>query len=70
MISIPLGISNIGMNVALKMSNKSGNISMMMFNNVVIGYFISLFRYGETPNLVAIIGSVCIFISLLLVLIK
>lgn len=69
-VSLLLGIANIGLTLALKMCHKSGNISMLMFLNVVTGYMISLFRYGESPNTIALIGSGCIFLSLLLVLIK
>jgi hypothetical protein len=37
---------------------------------VIIGYGISMIRYRETPNLIGVIGSVCIGIGLALVLLK
>ena len=43
---------------------------MVMFNNVVTGYLISVFRYGERLNWLAIMGSCGIFFRLFFVLIR
>lgn len=70
LVSIPLGIANVLLTVALTMTKKTGNLTMVMFNNVVTGYFISTFRYDEKLNWLALLGSACIFLGLFFVLIR
>lgn len=56
--------------IGLTLSKKTGNLTITNFSTVVIGYIISVVRYGETPNLIGIFGSAFIFVGLILVLIK
>jgi drug/metabolite transporter (DMT)-like permease len=69
-VSMPLGIANVLLTLSLTMTKKTGNLTMVMFNNVVTGYLISVFRYGERLNWLAIMGSCGIFFGLFFVLIR
>jgi hypothetical protein len=69
-VSLPLGIANVLLTLSLTMTRKTGNLTMVTFNNVITGYLVSIFRYDEEPNWLAITGSLCIFIGLFFVIIK
>lgn len=45
------------------LAKSSGVVSMLGFVGVVIGYFLSIFRYHEKVNYVGIIGVVFVFIG-------
>jgi hypothetical protein len=40
---------------------------MFGFTNVILGYLLSIFRYGEAANIFGMIGSILILIGLYLV---
>jgi drug/metabolite transporter (DMT)-like permease len=54
----------------IKTTTKTGAATIISFSGTVTGYIISIFRYGETPNLFGILGSIILFIGLVLVLLK
>jgi len=54
----------------IKTTTKTGQATIIAFTGTVFGYLISIFRYGETPSFVGIIGSIMIFAGLVLVLLK
>jgi len=54
----------------IKTTTKTGHASIIGFSGTVLGYLISIFRYGETPSFVGIMGSIMIFVGLVLVLLK
>jgi drug/metabolite transporter (DMT)-like permease len=69
-VSILLGLANIFLTLALTITKKTGTVTMIQFANVIWGYLISIFRYNEKINILAICGSICIFFGLMFVLIK
>jgi drug/metabolite transporter (DMT)-like permease len=54
----------------VKTTTKTGVATIIGFIGTVTAYVISIFRYGEIPNFIAILGSITIFIGLVLVLLK
>lgn len=48
---------------SLTMTKHTGILNMMNFFTIFIGYLISIIRYRETPNLIASIGIVFVFIG-------
>ncbi len=70
LIGIPLAMSFIFYNSGLRVAKKTGVASMMDFSVVIIGYVVSIFKYNETVNLLGVVGSLCIFVGLLLVVVK
>lgn len=55
---------------SLFISKKSGNVTIVGFSTVFIGYLISMIRYQETPNEIGVVGSICIGIGLVCVLLR
>lgn len=41
---------------ALTMTKESGIVSMISCTSIIIGYLVSVFRYGERPNLFINVG--------------
>lgn len=54
----------------VKTTKNSGTATIVGFTAVVQGYLISIVRYGEFPNVVGIVGSLSIFVGLVLVVTK
>lgn len=55
---------------SLYMTKNSGNVTIIGFTSVILGYGISLVKYGETPNQFGVYGSICILIGLICVIFK
>lgn len=53
---------------SLKLTKKTGNVMIINGLNIVYAFAISYFRYGEKINIVLIVGSVSLFISMLIVI--
>ena len=45
-VGLPISVAGFMFNAALTMSNKTGALSISIFLSVIIGYFISIFRYN------------------------
>jgi drug/metabolite transporter (DMT)-like permease len=69
-VGLPLAIASCIYVLSVFMTKKSGNVTIVGFSTVLIGYGISIIRYGETPNIAGLIGSICIGVGLPLVLVK
>lgn len=65
-----MGVSSGVYILSLFYTKKSGNIAIMSFVSVVVGYAISMYRYDETPNKFAVVGSISIGIGLFLTVIQ
>jgi drug/metabolite transporter (DMT)-like permease len=52
------------------MAKNTGNVTIIGFSSVIVGYGISFFRYGEAPNIFGILGSIGILVGLILILYK
>ena len=48
---------------ATSMVKNTGTITILIFANVVVGYFISLFVYKESQNLICLLGVVFIVVG-------
>ena len=70
MIGLLLGVSTYMYILALFMTKNTGNVTIVGFSTVIVGYVISLVRYGEAPNIFGVIGSVCILVGLVCILFK
>jgi drug/metabolite transporter (DMT)-like permease len=66
----PMALSTLFFVTALKINLNSGMTTMFVFNSVVVGYLLSIFRYNEKLNVICLLGSLLIVISLGKILIK
>lgn len=69
-VGVTIAISVFFYTTALMMTNKTGNLTIIGFCSVIIGYIISIFRYGESPNIFGILGGIGILIGLIFILLK
>lgn len=69
-VGVLIAVSVFFYTTALMMTNKTGNLTIIGFCSVIIGYLISIFRYGESPNIFGVVGSVGILIGLIFILHK
>ena len=60
-LGIPLIIGQWFYIGSLTMTKDTGVLNMMNFVTIIVGYALSILRYGETPNLVATIGVCFVF---------
>jgi hypothetical protein len=67
-VSIPLSLGSMLYIASLFITKKSGNITMVGFVTVFWSYLISIVRYSETPNVLGVVGSICIGVGLTLIL--
>ena len=70
LIGGPIALATFLYMYGLTLSKKTGNLTITNFSTVIIGYIISILRYGEKPDLIGILGSILIFVGIILVLIK
>lgn len=54
---IPMTVGQFLFIGALSITEKHGKVSIMMFAQVIMGYILSIFRYKESVNLVAVLGT-------------
>lgn len=69
-VGLPMSIGSMLYIGSLFLSKKSGNVTIVGFSTVFIGYAISIIRYGETPNALGVMGSLCIGCGLFMVLLR
>lgn len=69
-VGVVLGLSNLFQTLSVRLQNKTGNATMVGFWAVILGYLISVFRYKEEVNLIGVVGSIVIFIGLVVALYK
>ena len=69
-VGLVLSISVFLYVTALLMTKNTGNLTIIGFTGVIVGYGISLVRYGEPPNIIGILGSVGILVGLICILYK
>lgn len=67
---LPIAVSALFFLMALKINHNSGMTTMFIFSSVVVGYLLSIFRYHENINVLCVIGSLLIVISLGKILLK
>ena len=65
-----LGGCNCAQMIALKHMKNTGNVTMIGFGGVIIGYLIEIFRYNEKVNAVGVVGSSLVFLGLFLAIYK
>lgn len=70
LVGVSMCLSSLCYIGSMKVTKKSGAATIVGFTAVVLGYFISIFRYGEVPNVVGLAGSLSILVGLVLVLLK
>jgi drug/metabolite transporter (DMT)-like permease len=49
---------------AITISKQTGILTLFQFISVIIGYFVSIFRYNESLNILCIIGTIFLLIGL------
>lgn len=65
-----MAISQILFIGAIKMTQNTGVVTMLVFVGVIVGYIISVFRYNEQVNIICVIGAGLIVYGLKKILIK
>ena len=60
---LPLGVGQLIFISALLMTKKYGVVTPFQFTNIVVGYLLSIFRYGEPVNPLCLVGAVAIVLG-------
>jgi hypothetical protein len=47
-------------NASLTLTKHYGMVAPFQFASIIVGYFLSIFRYGEAINLVCVLGTMLI----------
>ena len=55
---------------ALLITKNTGNLTMMIFVSVVVGYVVSILRYNEAINPICLFGTVLIVFGLARIVLK
>ncbi len=55
---------------ALLITKNTGNLTMMIFVSVVVGYVVSILRYNETVNPICLVGTALIVFGLARIVLK
>lgn len=62
--------SQIGFIGATTMTKNTGVLTMFMFVGVIVGYFVSIFKYNEPLNPICTIGTILIVLGLSKIVLK
>lgn len=65
---IPLVCGMLTINTAMLISHRYGLIMPFLFTSIIVGYFISIVRYGENVNWVGVGGTVAIVFGVIFLL--
>ena len=63
-MGIPITVGLIAFGSALLWTNKYGKLTPFMFVSIIFGYVVSVFRYGESVNVVCLLGTVAIVVGI------
>jgi hypothetical protein len=66
---IPIAIAQSLFSYSLLICKSSGIVTMMNFLGVVLGYFVSIFRYGEKINMICLSGTILVLVGIYRILI-
>jgi drug/metabolite transporter (DMT)-like permease len=61
----PIAVSNLLYVHAMRINKNTGLLNLLMFLSVVVGYGMSIFRYGESVNIICLLGSLMILLGLM-----
>jgi hypothetical protein len=61
---IPIAIAQSLFSYSLLICKSSGIVTMMNFLGVVLGYFVSIFRYDETINVICLAGTCLVLLGI------
>lgn len=69
-VGVPLTVSSFSFTFGFKLVSNAGTAStFLLVVNVLVGYLVSYFRYGEDLNIFVLIGTVIISVSVVAVLV-
>lgn len=52
----------------IRTASNTGAATLLNFSCVILAYGLSIFRYGEQPNIIGVVGSFGVLLGLFLVL--
>lgn len=61
---IPIVLAQWFFIASLTMTKNTGVLTMLGFTSILIGYIVSIFRYGEQPNFVSLLGVILLIIGM------
>lgn len=61
---IPMTIGQLSYIGALILTKNMGVITTLSFTSIIMGFLISVFRYGEQVNIVSTVGTIAIVIGI------
>lgn len=69
LVGLPLTIASYMFTFGFKLTSNAGKAStVLVVSNAIVGYGMSYFRYGESLNVIVLVGTLIIFISVFIVL--
>ena len=58
----------LGFNGAVTLSHRYGLVAPFQFAAIIVGYLISVLRYGEPLNIICVTGTIAIVVGVIFVL--
>ena len=52
---------------AFVMTKKLGMVTPFQFSNIILGYVVSIVRYGEDVNIICLIGGIAIILGVIFI---
>lgn len=65
---VPLTIGMLGYNGALTITNRYAVVTPFQFTAIVMGYVVSIVRYGESVNIYCVVGAIAIALGVFFIL--
>lgn len=65
---LPLTFGMLGFNGAVTLSHRYGLVAPFQFAAIIVGYFVSVVRYGEPVNLFCVTGTIAIVVGVIYLL--
>lgn len=60
---LPLVLGMLGFNASLTITRHYGMVAPFQFASIVVGYFLSVLRYGESLNVFGVLGTFAICVG-------
>lgn len=64
---IPMAIGQLAYIGALTLTKNLGVLTTLSFTSIILGYLISVLRYGEPINMVCTLGAVAIIVGIVFI---
>jgi drug/metabolite transporter (DMT)-like permease len=64
---IPISVGQLSYIGALVLTKNMGVITTLSFTTILMGFLISILRYGEKVNLIGVVGSIAIVVGIVFI---